>query len=294
MRANILIVLLIIILSSLSLSSFAEIELSGGEAIVNVAVREDGGARIEDTRRFSVSGDEYLRRIGRLYRLDGEITVSEVSLNGAGLEIIGASDESCPEGKAAVYSAGDYLFVDAYCYISSGEISLSVTLDKNGAVTLYDDCAVIDLDLLYYESGAADDFSASIALPSGASAGELLVWPHAPASVVVTKTDGSVVGMTAHDLGIRDTVRPRIMLPKELFSGGKRIAGEMRDKIIGEELKYRYTDGSESINIRSAAVMICVALCIFAVFAFPLSRLGLMRRRALRNSHKTNDNEDSQ
>jgi len=221
----------------------ADKEYSIEEVRSEFKVERDGSMEVEEIRGYSFRGSftyayEEIRRSGERgekYNLSNfEVCEDSYCYRKLSEEEIATADEIKPRNTYYVKESENSYYVKWFYRSESGYKNFHLKYRIDNAVTLHTDTAEIYWQIIGDRwTVAQNNIRAEFDLPKGIGDDQIKAWAHGPTRGRVSIPTNEKVVYDLDKLEEKTFFEARILLPKEIFSGG--IKGTLSREIIEEE-----------------------------------------------------------
>ena len=191
----------------------------------DIALQEDGSARITETRKIVFDGDREFTRYGVNNIFTGSRVFSDwqVSIDGTPVPQLAEPDnENRPENTFAVEDGdGENTVYIYYRQQSSGTRIFQISYRVENAVKLYADVGEFFWNLTA-ETGISGigTLTATLTVPAGSPSEEFRIWAHGPLNGTFENQPDGSAALQVDNVTLETIVDIRSILPADCFTGG--------------------------------------------------------------------------
>ena len=234
-------ILFVLLISIFSLTALAEDSSAKLNSLhFEIALQEDGSARITETREVVFNGDREFTRYGVNNVFAGPRTFTDwqASIDGTPMYQLDEPDnENRPENSFAVEDGeGENTIYIYFRQQGSGTRSFQISYRLENAVKLYSDVGEFFWNLTG-ETGISDigTLTATLTVPEGVPAEDFNIWAHGPLNGNFDKQDDGSAALEIENVPLGTIVDIRCTLPADCFTGGWEQEGEGLEEILAYE-----------------------------------------------------------
>ena len=206
-----------------------------------ITLNADGSADFTETHTVAFLDGQDFTRYGRIYIYPSERAMDGwfVTVDGEEWERLDRPDnDERPDGSFAIEYNDAGAVVTMYHRSKNLRRTFSISYHVENAVNLYDDAAEFFWNLTSSnEISTVNELTARVTVPGGLEMREedFRIWAHGPLNGVFHRKGSNTASLSVSDVPNSNPVDIRIIMPPELFTGGKVVRENVLDDILGQE-----------------------------------------------------------